>query len=99
MGDQPYQVDVTIAPPAPQHRWVTGFRIILAIPALIVYDILGYLIFVVAIISWFAILFTGSIPLGLRNLSAWVIRFGAQTNGYVMLLTDRYPDFSTNPTD
>jgi hypothetical protein len=98
MGDQPYQVDVTIAPPAPQNRWVTGFRIILAIPAVIVYEILSYLIFVVAIISWFAILFTGAIPLGLRNLSAWVVRFGAQTNGYVWLLTDRYPDFSTDPT-
>ena len=98
MGDQPYPVDVVIAPPAPQNRWVTGFRIILAIPVLIVYDVLSYLIAVVAIISWFACLFTGSMPLGLRNLSAWVVRFGAQTNGYVWLLTDRYPNFSTDPT-
>jgi hypothetical protein len=98
MGDQPYPTDLTIAPPAPQNRWITAFRIILAIPALIVNSVLSYLIYVVAIISWFACLFTGSMPLGLRNLSAWVVRFGAQTNGYLSLLTERYPDFSTDPT-
>ena len=98
MGDRPYPVDLVIAPPAPQNRWVTAFRLILAIPALVVNGVLSYLIYVVAIISWFACLFTGAIPLGLRNLSAWVVRFGAQTTGYVSLLTDRYPDFSTDPT-
>ena len=38
-------------------------------------------------------------PLGLRNLTAWIVRFGAQTNGYIALLTDRYPSFSTEPTE
>jgi hypothetical protein len=99
LGDQPYGADLEVDPPAPQNRWITGFRIILAIPALIVADVLGYLVCVVGIISWFACLFTGAMPLGLRNLAAWIVRFTAQTHGYLALLTDRYPSFSTEPTE
>ncbi len=99
LGDQPYAADLEVDPPAPQNRWITGFRIILAIPASIVAGVLGYLMYVVGIISWFACLFTGAMPLGLRNLTAWIVRFNAQTNGYVSLLTDRYPSFSTEPTE
>lgn len=97
LGDRPYPADLSIAPPAPQNRWKTGFRIFLAIPALIVAQVLGYLLEVLGLISWFACLFTGAMPMGLRNLTAWAIRFTAQTHGYVLLLTDRYPDFSTDP--
>ena len=58
-------------------------------------EVLGYLVTVVAIIAWFACLFTGEMPLGMRNLTAWIVRFTMQTHGYVALLTDRYPSFST----
>jgi hypothetical protein len=96
MGDQPYGADLEVDPPAPQNRWITAFRIILAIPASIVSSVLSYLMYVIAIISWFACLFTGAMPLGLRNLTAWIVRFNAQTHGYLALLTDRYPSFSTD---
>ncbi len=96
LGDRPYPADLVIAPPAPQNRWKTGFRFILAIPAVIVTGVLRYLVVVIAIISWFVCLFTGTMPLGLRNLTAWIVRFTQQTNAYVSLLTDRYPSFSTD---
>jgi ABC-type uncharacterized transport system permease subunit len=98
LGDRPYGADLAVAPPAPQNRWKTGFRIILAIPALLVSQILGYLVQVLAIISWFACLFTGAMPLGLRDLTAWIVRFNSQTYAYVMLLTERYPNFSPDPS-
>lgn len=98
LGDRPYPADLHIDPPAPQNRWKTGFRLILAIPALIVAEVLGYLVYVLAIISWFACLFTGAMPIGLLNLTAWVVRFTSQTYGYVALLTDRYPNFSPDTT-
>ncbi len=98
-GDRAYPVNLIVAPPAPQNRWKTAFRLILVIPAGIVGWVLGELMLVVAIISWFACLFTGSMPLGLRNLSAWIVRFDAQTSGYFTLLTDRYPNFSTDPQE
>jgi hypothetical protein len=96
MGTDPYDADLSIAPAAPQNRWTVAFRIILGIPALIVASVVGYLIEILAIISWFACLFTGAIPFGLRNLTAWAVRFTAQTHGYMGLLTDRYPNFSTD---
>lgn len=99
LGDHDYPADLVVAPAAPQNRWKTGFRLILAIPAQIVSQILGYLAFIVAVIAWFACLFTGAMPLGLRNLTAWIVRFTQQTNGYIFLLTDRYPSFSTEPTE
>lgn len=99
LGDRDYPSDLVVAPAAPQNRWKTAFRLILAIPAAIVTSVLQYLVYVIAVISWFACLFTGAMPLGLRNLSAWVVRFNAQTNGYIFLLTDRYPSFSTDPTE
>jgi hypothetical protein len=96
MGDQPYGADLYVAPPAPQNRWVTAFRIILGIPAMIVAQILRYLVAVLAVIAWFVCLFAGFMPLGLRNLLAWTVRFGLQTTAYMGLLTERYPSFSTD---
>lgn len=99
LGDRDYPADLIVAPAAPQNRWKTAFRLILAIPAAIVTNVLQYLVYALAVIAWFACLFTGAMPLGLRNLVAWVVRFNAQTNGYLLLLTDRYPNFSTDPTE
>ena len=47
---------------------------------------------VCAVLGWFAILATGRMPLGLRNLGAFGLGYTAQTYAYVLLLTDRYPN-------
>lgn len=93
-----YPVDVEIDPPAPQNRWITGFRLPLAIPAIAVSNGLGVLLFVAAFLGWFASLATGEMPRGLRNLGVYALRYGAATNGYLYLLTDRYPH-SSPPVD
>jgi hypothetical protein len=53
---------------------------------------------IVAFLAWFYCLFTGRMHEGMRNLSAWLLRYEAQTNGYVLLLTSRYPSLSGAPT-
>jgi hypothetical protein len=98
LGDQPYDADLTIAPPAPQNRLVTFFRFFLAIPAAIVLYVISLLLSVLWIIAWIVGIFTGGIPLGMRNLIAWIIRFTQQTYAYLMLLTDRYPSFTSDPS-
>jgi Domain of unknown function (DUF4389) len=98
LGDRPYGADLSIAPPAPQNRWITGFRLIVAIPALIVAYVIGILLAFMWLVAWVVGIVMGAIPLGMRNLIAWCVRFIQQTNGYLMLLTDRYPDFSTDPS-
>ena len=86
-----YPVDLEIDPPERQNRWITAFRLILAVPALIVAYLLGWLLFVIGVYLWFVGLFLGRAPEGLRNVGAFVVRYWAQTYGYVYLLTDRYP--------
>jgi Domain of unknown function (DUF4389) len=86
-----YPVDLQIAPRERQNRWKTGFRIILAVPAGFVAGGLGGALIFVAIFGWFTGLFLGRMPLGLRNLGVFCLRYHAQASGYVWLLTDRYP--------
>ena len=91
-----YDIDVDIAPRARQNRWITGFRAILGIPAFILSAAVGGPLWVAGFLAWFAALALGRMPLGLRNLGAYAIRYSAQTNGYAYVLTDRYP-FSGTP--
>jgi hypothetical protein len=89
-----YPIDLVVPEPARQKRWKTGFRIILAIPALAVGAALGYGLGVAAILTWFVALIRGAAPWGLRNYSAYSLRYQAQTNAYLALLTDVYPHAS-----
>ena len=86
-----FPVDLEIAPPATQHRGITFFRLLLAIPAWAVSGALANVFVLVAVFGWFSGLFTGRMPEGLRNLGAFVLRYNAQLGAYVMLLTDSYP--------
>lgn len=86
-----YPVDVAIDAPQRQHRAVTLFRIWLAVPALMLGAAYTALVWLVGLLGWWAALFTGRMPEGLRNLGAVSLRYSAQVNAYVFLLTDRYP--------
>ena len=96
-GSEPYPIDLQIAPAAPQARWKVFFRILLAIPALIIAGVLRYLGVAVAVIGWFAALFLGRMPKGLRDTGAWTLRVDQQTYAYTSLLTDQYPQFGPTP--
>jgi hypothetical protein len=56
--------------------------------------VLGWGLTIAAVLTWFAALVTGSAPWGLRNLSAYALRYSAQVNAYLYLLTDAYPHAS-----
>jgi hypothetical protein len=92
-----YPVDAEVDPRRLQNRWKTGFRLILAVPALFVSGALGTTAFIAAVLSWFAALFTGRMPRNLRQAQLLHLRYAAQVNGYVLLLTDRYPYASPAP--
>jgi hypothetical protein len=86
-----YPVDVEIDDRQRQNRWVTGFRLLLAIPGLVIVSALTTAASVAAFFSWFHGLFRAQVPRGLRNLGAFELRYSAQLYGYILLLTDRYP--------
>jgi len=89
-----YPLDLELPPPGRQSRTVTAFRIFAAIPALLVNGALGWGLLVAGFLTWFVALFRGAAPWGLRNLSAYALRYAAQLNAYVYLLTDAYPHAS-----
>jgi uncharacterized membrane protein (DUF485 family) len=89
-----YPVDLEIDGPEAQNRWKTGFRFILAIPALILMSVLQYVIQIIGFLGWFVCLALGRMPQGMRDLSAYCLRFQAQTYAYAAVLTDRYPSLS-----
>jgi Domain of unknown function (DUF4389) len=103
---KPYPVDLEIAPPAPQNRWKTLFRLPLALPALLLAAAFGGggsgrrsgapgapgVAAAASVLTWFAALARGTAPRGLRDLTAWSIGYDAQAYGYLFLLTDRYAD-------
>jgi Domain of unknown function (DUF4389) len=92
-----YPIDVEIDGPTEQNRWTIGFRIILAIPALIIANVLGYLLQILAFVGWFYALFTGRMSRGIRDLAAYCVRYTMQTYAYTLLLTQRYPSLSGGP--
>ena len=89
-----YPIDLEIDPPEEQNRLTVFFRIILAIPALLLTNILSNLSQLLAVFSWFIALVMGRVPEGLRNFAALALRFETQTYAYVLLLTGKYPSLN-----
>lgn len=69
------------------------FRFIIVIPALVVALVVLLLALAATVLSWFAILITGTHPEGLFTTVLKVHRYMVQLNAYVMLMTDDYPKF------
>jgi hypothetical protein len=84
--------------PRDLNRWLPLVKWLLALPHWIVLAFLSIAAFVVVIIAWFAILFTGRYPRGLFDFVEGVIRWSLRVEAYALLLvTDRYPPFSLKP--
>ena len=93
-GDDP-RVSVDLVPQLDgRNRLTVAFRLILAIPQLIVLALLAIALFVVGVIAFFAVLFTGRWPDGLRDFALGVGRWWLRVNAYLVLLTDEYPPFT-----
>jgi hypothetical protein len=83
-------------PDVPQNlnRWLPLVKWLLAIPHYIVLFFLEIATFVVVIVVWFAILFTGRYPRSLFDFVEGVIRWHNRVIGYAFILvTDQYPPF------
>ncbi len=112
-----HPVDVDVAPATEDRdRLTTAFRIILAIPHLVLVGapaafafswwgstghegglsgggVLGAVAAVCALIAWFAIVFGGRYPDGLRALAVFYLRWRVRAVAYTALLRDEYPPF------
>jgi hypothetical protein len=96
--DEEQSVNIKIDYPDVQNdlnRWLPLVKWIMAIPHYIVLAFLAIAAFVVVIIAWFAILFTGNYPRNLFDFVVGVYRWSLRVSGYAFILvTDKYPPFS-----
>lgn len=114
-----YPVSVSVEPNvANRNRLTVGFRLILAIPHIILVGgvgigfayqdnttvkigsetgLLGVVAYVLAIVSWFTILFGRVHLAGIRQFSVFYLRWRVRALAYLMLLADVYPPFGDAP--
>ncbi len=93
-GDDP-RLRVEVRPELnDRNRLTTGFRFLLAIPQLVVVAVLLFAAAVCLLIAFFAVLFTGRWPDGLRDFVLNVNRYWLRVQAYTLLLTDQYPPFA-----
>lgn len=89
-----YPIDLEVDAPERQHRLVTAFRPIIAIPAWVLNWVFGNVLQVVALLAWIVAIFIGRVPRGMEGLGLYCLRYQAQTTSYLALLTDRYPSLT-----
>jgi hypothetical protein len=79
-------------------RLKTFFRLILAIPILILRYVMGLMLEIGAIAAWFVIVITGRLPRGLFDLMVLANSYTARSDAYLTLLTETYPPFQDDQT-
>jgi len=82
-----------------RNRLTTFFRGIVVIPWQIVAYLWGIAAGVVAVIAWFALLFTGRYPQGMYDFNAKYLRMATRTNAFYLLATDQWPPFHGDDDD
>ncbi|MGH3264661.1 MAG: DUF4389 domain-containing protein, partial [Trebonia sp.] len=92
--DTPGPVRVAIAAPAPQRRATVAFRAILAVPHLVVLEVLAIVALVVMVLGWFGALVLGRLPGFAAGYLSGYLRLSARVSAYLLLLTGQYPPFA-----
>jgi Domain of unknown function (DUF4389) len=80
-----------------RNRLTTFFRLILAIPWIIVAYIYEIVAFIVVVIAWFALVILGRYPEWAYNFNAGVLRYCTRFFAWGDLQTDAFPPFGIGP--
>ncbi len=96
---KPYPVTLRGELTVPPGRWQWLVKWLLIIPHGIILYFLGIASFVLMVIAFFAILFTGKYPKGMFDFVVGVMRWNWRVSfySYSVLGTDKYPPFSFDP--
>jgi uncharacterized protein DUF4389 len=89
-----YAVTYQATYPQQQSRLKAFFRLLLAIPAMILQYLLGVLAEAAAMVSWVVIVITARQPELIHNVIAFAQNYQLRAMGYVALVTERYPPIS-----
>lgn len=96
-----YPADLQLDAPLEVARWRPLLHWLLAIPHLFIAGILNQIAGLLALISWFVIVITGSLPDGIARFQVMSLRYMARAYSYAGWLREPYPpfDFSTDYVD
>jgi Domain of unknown function (DUF4389) len=78
-------------------RLTVFFRLLLALPHIIWFAGWTVLVLVVAILNWFATLFTGSPPQGFNKFLTAFVRYSVHLSAYISLTANPFPGFMGAP--
>jgi hypothetical protein len=85
-----YEADFNPTP----NRWTTFFRLLLAIPWLIVATFWLILFAFTHFFAWVTVVILGRYPQWLYEFNSGVVRFSIRTSAWIYLQTDAWPPFS-----
>jgi hypothetical protein len=90
---QMYPAQLEVQTPEKVANWRPLVHAILAIPHLFIASALSYVAELLAVVSWFIILFTGKLPEGIANFQCMWLRYATRAYAYAGFLHETYPPF------
>jgi len=88
-GEHPFRIELPDR--LRQPRLVTLFRLLLALPALVLASVFNVVLSLASVAAWFVSLVLGRTTAGLQELGTFCVRYQLETQAYVTLLTSTYP--------
>jgi hypothetical protein len=94
-GDDEYPAALVVAEPTePRDRLTVFFRLILALPHLLLLAVISFFWALATAVAWILILITGRYPETLYGFALGALAWSARVEAYMLLLTDAYPPFT-----
>jgi Domain of unknown function (DUF4389) len=87
------QVQVDVPYDEQRNRLTVAFRLILAIPHLILAGLWQEVVQLASVVQWFIVVFTGKRNQGIWDFSNMWLDYYSRVYAYVLLLFDEYPGF------
>ena len=89
-----YPAVLTLDAPLKVARWRPLFAWLVALPHFVVSYVLNIVNSVLAVVGWFAILFTGRLPEGIAGVQCMCLRYSQRAASYAGFLFEPYPPFT-----
>jgi hypothetical protein len=86
-------IQIVVADDLERSRVTVIFRLLLAIPHLIVVSLWGIVAGAVTVIIWFALIFEGKAPRSLQGFVVSYLRYSVHVSSYLYLAANPYPPF------
>lgn len=92
-------VSLDITYTTPRNRLTNAFRVIWAIPHLIIVNAISRLAQVLSVVQWFIVIFTGKRHRGLWDLTRGCLDWEVRAYAYATMMYDTYPNFGFEKKD